>query len=184
MVVGFNFCQRIGDALIYIIFTIPRDGNDSVKMLVWKNLLAVIVFFNTLTFVVSQFIEPDLLLWLTGSFGSFMPFILFSCFAFMVKKLVTSYFKGGHLLKVLQQETGIGGNETSAPSSIVESGNINEADMRITCTVCLDRPKCIVIQPCRHLCLCEVCTDIIKKKIPAKCPVCRQNVEDTMKIFN
>lgn len=46
------------------------------------------------------------------------------------------------------------------------------------CIVCQDRNKCVIILPCRHLCLCMECCSIIQRE-HRSCPVCRQNVGRT-----
>lgn len=50
------------------------------------------------------------------------------------------------------------------------------------CVVCQDEHKCIILLPCRHLCLCDVCSIAIVRR-RGGCPVCRQHVRETMKVF-
>lgn len=50
------------------------------------------------------------------------------------------------------------------------------------CVVCQDRNKCVIVLPCRHLCMCTECSVIIKRD-HGTCPMCRQNVRRTMKIY-
>jgi hypothetical protein len=50
------------------------------------------------------------------------------------------------------------------------------------CVVCQDRNKCVIVLPCRHLCLCTECSVIIQTD-HGTCPICRQNVRRTMKIY-
>jgi hypothetical protein len=50
------------------------------------------------------------------------------------------------------------------------------------CVVCQDRNKCVIVLPCRHLCLCTECSIIIKRD-HGTCPMCRQDVRRTMKIY-
>jgi hypothetical protein len=50
------------------------------------------------------------------------------------------------------------------------------------CIVCQDRTRCVIILPCRHLCLCTECCSIIQRE-HGSCPVCRQDVRRTMKIY-
>ena len=40
------------------------------------------------------------------------------------------------------------------------------------CSVCLERPKNIILQPCFHFCLCSKC--LIKLD---KCPICRDDID-------
>lgn len=46
------------------------------------------------------------------------------------------------------------------------------------CIVCNTRPKTILLKDCNHICVCQDCSQKIEK-----CPVCRQNVDKTEKIF-
>jgi len=50
------------------------------------------------------------------------------------------------------------------------------------CVICQDQEKCIMILPCRHLCICEKC------KVPLKthrntCPICRKQVKQMIKAY-
>ena len=47
-----------------------------------------------------------------------------------------------------------------------------------TCCVCLTHKKEIAVIPCFHMCLCERCAQRV-----VSCPLCRQPVEKTQKIF-
>ena len=49
-----------------------------------------------------------------------------------------------------------------------------------TCVVCFEAPKCILLMPCKHLCLCENCSERIEIK---NCPICRNTVKNKIKIF-
>jgi hypothetical protein len=50
------------------------------------------------------------------------------------------------------------------------------------CVVCQDRKKCVIVLPCRHLCLCVECCIVIRGGL-GTCPMCRQVVRRTMKIY-
>ncbi|XP_063877224.1 uncharacterized protein LOC135109646 isoform X2 [Scylla paramamosain] len=50
------------------------------------------------------------------------------------------------------------------------------------CVVCQDEVKCVILLPCRHLCLCDRCTIAITRRREG-CPVCRQRIRETMKVF-
>lgn len=41
------------------------------------------------------------------------------------------------------------------------------------CCVCLERPKRVLLMPCKHLCACQHCADSI-----ASCPICRELISD------
>jgi hypothetical protein len=51
------------------------------------------------------------------------------------------------------------------------------------CVVCFDAPKDHIIVPCGHQCVCEACAEqLIKTRTPT-CPVCREPIIQTMKLF-
>ncbi|KAF4522528.1 hypothetical protein B566_EDAN009975 [Ephemera danica] len=50
------------------------------------------------------------------------------------------------------------------------------------CVVCQDRNKCVIVIPCRHLCLCVDCSNIIKHTTH-QCPICRQAFERGISVF-
>ncbi|XP_067004604.1 uncharacterized protein [Anabrus simplex] len=50
------------------------------------------------------------------------------------------------------------------------------------CIVCQDAEKCVVIFPCRHVCLCKPCCIIIQRG-PCECPICRAPMRSTMSVF-
>jgi hypothetical protein len=48
----------------------------------------------------------------------------------------------------------------------------------LSCVVCLERPRTVVVLPCRHLSLCEMCAPAL-----VECPMCRGAVSDTLVVF-
>jgi rubrerythrin len=51
---------------------------------------------------------------------------------------------------------------------------------QITCTVCLDKPRDCVLEPCMHVCCCISCLQLITDN---KCPVCRTPIDFYLKLF-
>ena len=49
--------------------------------------------------------------------------------------------------------------------------------LAVSCVVCLDKQKTILLQPCNHLCLCENCEEMM-----TKCPLCRERIETKVKV--
>ena len=55
------------------------------------------------------------------------------------------------------------------------------------CCVCQDGAKTILLLPCRHLCVCENCssaTDSRRRRLLRSCPICRETVEEMMKVYS
>jgi uncharacterized paraquat-inducible protein A len=52
----------------------------------------------------------------------------------------------------------------------------------------MDQRRKIVLLPCKHLVLCKKCTDYMQADAvisgnSARCPYCREEVQDTMAVF-
>ena len=48
------------------------------------------------------------------------------------------------------------------------------------CVVCIERNKCIVLMPCKHLCVCELCASTCS----GRCPICRAVIESEMRVYS
>jgi hypothetical protein len=51
------------------------------------------------------------------------------------------------------------------------------------CVVCFDAPKEYAIVPCGHQCVCASCAEQLTKTRTPTCPVCREPIQQTMKVF-
>lgn len=59
--------------------------------------------------------------------------------------------------------------------AVIEEARQNE------CVVCLSRVPTHVLVPCGHKCLCERCA---QGEYPGGCPVCREPITTTMKVYD
>lgn len=50
------------------------------------------------------------------------------------------------------------------------------------CVICQEHIKCVLLLPCRHLCMCNECINTLQM-YHNTCPICRSNIETTMQIF-
>lgn len=50
------------------------------------------------------------------------------------------------------------------------------------CVICQERNKCILLLPCRHLCLCAEC-NLELRYYTLTCPICRSNIDSTLEIY-
>ena len=57
-------------------------------------------------------------------------------------------------------------------------GVVNEFD----CVFCMENKSCVTCMPCKHLCLCSKCSDFIRANEPRKCPICRTEIKQMVKI--
>lgn len=71
--------------------------------------------------------------------------------------------------------------ESSDESTQESDMNCSESENRM-CIICQERNKCILMLPCRHVCLCNVCNSRLRN-YNRSCPICRSFVERTMKVF-
>lgn len=50
------------------------------------------------------------------------------------------------------------------------------------CVVCLDRKKTVLVMPCKHLCLCRVCS-IELERYQSGCPLCRNEISSLIAVY-
>lgn len=58
-----------------------------------------------------------------------------------------------------------------------EVSNEADDDDRDLCKICLENELNILVMPCKHLCLCIVCSDKVAK-LGQKCPMCRTPINE------
>merc|ERR1719397_1281143 len=65
----------------------------------------------------------------------------------------------------------------NSPKDDLESENARLKEQR-TCKICMDGEVGVVFLPCGHLCSCVLCAPSLRD-----CPVCRTNIQGTVRTF-
>ena len=79
------------------------------------------------------------------------------------------------------EQQGGGGESKEGPpvgGSTGDSGAARDAE----CVVCMEETRSCLFLPCRHMCVCRVCADLIMAST-ADCPRCRTKVENIIDVF-
>ena len=69
------------------------------------------------------------------------------------------------------------GSAPGSPKDDLESENARLKEQR-TCKICMDGEVGVVFLPCGHLCSCVLCAPSLRD-----CPVCRTNIQGTVRTF-
>jgi hypothetical protein len=64
-----------------------------------------------------------------------------------------------------------------------QSGDDDDDDDVSLCAICMVNKKVIVAIPCGHVCYCEECRKVDKVKESKKCPMCRADVSNLIRVY-
>lgn len=62
-----------------------------------------------------------------------------------------------------------------------ESGDVPDGGL---CVICLTRRRRSAFIPCGHLACCQRCVRSIEREVTPKCPVCRQQIRNSVRIYD
>lgn len=60
-----------------------------------------------------------------------------------------------------------------------DTESIEDEDSEAICVVCMSAPRSVAIFPCRHMCVCPACAEMVRVQT-ARCPICRCVVESLL----
>jgi hypothetical protein len=68
-----------------------------------------------------------------------------------------------------------------------EAANISSGqnlyDERISCAVCMGADRSVIFEPCDHVAVCLDCDDLLKTQDKYQCPICREGVIRSRRVF-
>ncbi|KAJ6823477.1 putative E3 ubiquitin-protein ligase LOG2 [Iris pallida] len=93
--------------------------------------------------------------------------------------------KGEYRLRVVKQILWVNGTRYEL-QEIYGIGNSVDSDFDGNdpgkeCVICLSEPRDTTVLPCRHMCMCSACAQVLRYQTN-RCPICRQPVERLLEI--
>lgn len=75
-----------------------------------------------------------------------------------------------------------------APASVVREPDgppeATQTPDQLLCVICLEAQRSQLVLPCRHLCMCGACANVLLRGEQTKtCPICRGPVWETLAVF-
>lgn len=71
---------------------------------------------------------------------------------------------------------------TIEPIHDPDSDQEREANKDSLCVICQDCKKSVLLLPCRHLCLCQKCSEYLRQ-YGANCPLCREIFQEMISVY-
>ena len=87
-----------------------------------------------------------------------------------------------------EDSSSVTGSKVKITNAELDKESIEQLKERLMCVSCLEKPKCMLIQTCKHVPFCQDCDQAWKLKSTEEgkdqyeCPICRVNYKKTTKI--
>ncbi|KAF1002248.1 E3 ubiquitin-protein ligase SPL2-like [Apium graveolens] len=84
-------------------------------------------------------------------------------------------------MRQIQRDNTADSSEADTHIVTDEDGNIPEVEL---CAICLTRRRRSAFIPCGHLVCCQRCARSIEHEVSPKCPLCRQSIRTSVRIYD
>lgn len=97
-------------------------------------------------------------------------------------------FRNWNRLKTWRQQRQSQQSNQSTTSAVLaendadeEGGDVPDGQL---CVICLLRRKRAAFLPCGHLVCCQLCAISVERQVSPKCPLCREEIRSSVRIFD
>ncbi|KAK2990153.1 hypothetical protein RJ640_008417 [Escallonia rubra] len=166
---------QVGKDITAVGTCILKDGNPEIKSC--KDLPYFLSELTKDQMVVDLAFRTRVLLWSGTVIGSVAIGVVGYAFVRNWNR-----FKEWRQQRQLRQQNVAASNEAEAQAAAEEeTGNVPDGEL---CVICLMRRRRSAFIPCGHLVCCQRCALSVERDSAPKCPVCRQEIQTSVRIYD